>query len=760
MARGGSIAALFTMCLALLSVASITGNMAGEAEALTTRAPICIEGDNEFTSANGVTAGTGTAENPYIIEGWAINASEAHGVRIQDTTAHFVIRNMSAFDGEYIEDGFGAPDGISLYNVSNGRVENVTVERCRYGVSVFYSQDVVVTGVHASSNNFSGICFHQSHDVHADGNCMLSNLHCGMTVGWCSDGTVVNNIVMNTSHGGYPFTGIRAMESDNVIISHNRLDGNGNSIELFHSHQLIASFNIIENDPGHALYLYYTENSTIMGNSVRNASHCVAVQGSSNNSVFHNNFYSSWVNVVITASNDFDDGYPSGGNYWAAYEGVDEYSGVDQDTPGSDGIGDDEYIIGGGLVDRFPLMEPINWEPSAGFTVDPSAGDLDTVFVVDASQCRDVEDWQESLEVRWDWEDDGVWDTEWTPNKVAEHQYTSEGQFTIRLEVRDTESATSDAVNQVLVDATPPSTDFEVSGTVGENGWYTSALEVALSAQDEWSDVVATSYSLNGTGWADYTGAIAIENDGSHILEFFSEDSIGNIEEVVNISLNVDMTAPEVGAILTSGGISPFAQDQSWYSSEATVSIPASDDASGIDAIMYRVDGGAWQNYSSALTISSSGNHTIDYYAVDAAGNIGDSVTDHVKVDIVQPMVMVTSVKEGDLLLSEDILLTWACSEAHSGIHQFFVNVDGVSYGLYEHSVNETLISALPEGEHEIQVLAMDNAGNIGATIVHFSVTDPDIVSNLILWMGVGLAATVAVIVVVYLALRSRRPSA
>ena len=190
-----------------------------------------------------------------------------------------------------------------------------------------------------------------------------------------------------------------------------------------------------------------------------------------------------------------------------------------------------------------------------------------------------------------------------------------------------------------------------------------------------------------------------------------------------------------------------------------TVSLPASDDASGIDTVMYRVDGGAWQDYTSALTISSSGNHTFDYYAIDAAGNIGDPVTDHVKVDIVPPMLMVTSVKEGDVLPSEDILLTWACSEAHSGIYQFFVNVDGVSYGPYEHSVNETLIPTLPEGEHEIQVLAMDNAGNIGATTVRFSVTDPDTVSSL-LWMGVGLAAMVAVVVIVYLALRSRGPSA
>ena len=86
MARGGSIVTLFALCLALSSIAGITGNLAGEAEALSAHAPICIEGDEDFTSANGVTSGVGTAEDPYVIEGWIINASEGHGVRIQEFT--------------------------------------------------------------------------------------------------------------------------------------------------------------------------------------------------------------------------------------------------------------------------------------------------------------------------------------------------------------------------------------------------------------------------------------------------------------------------------------------------------------------------------------------------------------------------------------------------------------------------------------------------------------------------------------------------
>src|SRR3990170_2421328 len=55
---------------------------------LTTHAPIVIVGNAEFTGANGVTGGSGTPSDPYIIEGWEINASAADGIAILYTTAH------------------------------------------------------------------------------------------------------------------------------------------------------------------------------------------------------------------------------------------------------------------------------------------------------------------------------------------------------------------------------------------------------------------------------------------------------------------------------------------------------------------------------------------------------------------------------------------------------------------------------------------------------------------------------------------------
>jgi hypothetical protein len=55
--------------------------------------------------------------------------------------------------------------------------------------------------------------------------------------------------------------------------------------------------------------------------------------------------------------NDWDFGYPDGGNFWSDYTGVDLYYGPNQDILGSDGIGDTPYTIG--VFDRSPYMVPI-----------------------------------------------------------------------------------------------------------------------------------------------------------------------------------------------------------------------------------------------------------------------------------------------------------------------------------------------------------------------------------------------------------------
>ncbi|RLF39739.1 MAG: hypothetical protein DRN21_03195, partial [Thermoplasmata archaeon] len=60
-----------------------------------------------------------------------------------------------------------------------------------------------------------------------------------------------------------------------------------------------------------------------------------------------------------------------------------------------------------------------NTPPTACFTVSPPSGNLDTIFSFDASCSSDAQDPEPALQVRWDWENDGVYDTPYTTTKTA-----------------------------------------------------------------------------------------------------------------------------------------------------------------------------------------------------------------------------------------------------------------------------------------------------------------------------------------------------
>jgi len=80
-----------------------------------------------------------------------------------------------------------------------------------------------------------------------------------------------------------------------------------------------------------------------------------------------------------------------------------------------------------------------NTPPVAAFTFSPENGNTNTVFNFNASYCYDLEDPEYLLEVRWDWESDDTWDTYFTTNKLENHQFYTAGNYSVKLEVKDTE---------------------------------------------------------------------------------------------------------------------------------------------------------------------------------------------------------------------------------------------------------------------------------------------------------------------------------
>ncbi len=119
---------------------------AGNQTSLTAHDPIVILGDSGFTEENGVTTGSGSVDDPYIIEDWTINASlgrsvdlggtfaDGQGILIVDTTANFVVRNVHVHSGLVGGEYQTPKPGILLLNVMHARIEGSTFTENYVGI--------------------------------------------------------------------------------------------------------------------------------------------------------------------------------------------------------------------------------------------------------------------------------------------------------------------------------------------------------------------------------------------------------------------------------------------------------------------------------------------------------------------------------------------------------------------------------------------------------------------------------------------------
>ncbi|MEM2293155.1 MAG: NosD domain-containing protein [Nitrososphaerota archaeon] len=205
----------------------------------------------------------------------------------------------------------------------------------------------------------------------------------GMIFAYTTGAVITQNIITDNDYG------IWLYRSSNISIHKNNLTNNWIGIDLSYSLKNSLCRNILTNND-YSISLYISSNNCIYGNKITNSDRGICLRGSFdnviyendisndllgihiydslNNKFYHNNFIENVQQVSILGAsyaNFWDDGYPSGGNYWSDYAGVDEKSGPDQDQPGSDGIGDTPYIIDEANIDRYPLISP--WTPAPSY---------------------------------------------------------------------------------------------------------------------------------------------------------------------------------------------------------------------------------------------------------------------------------------------------------------------------------------------------------------------------------------------------------
>jgi parallel beta-helix repeat protein len=249
-----------------------------------------------------------------------------------------ILRDNIVFNGSrYKILGPGSGYGINATQRTNVTICDVQVTGFDYGIWLYESSNSTVSGNIVSECNWNAITIHYS---------------TGSKVSY-------NNVIYN-------YQGIMVAHSFFNILSNNNITNNrgGYAFDIDHdSHHNLIYENLENNNtlfPGGGVYLApYSYNNTFFKNNITDR---VIIHKSPNNTFFHNSFITLWQIMSYPPgytdiwSNIWDDGYPSGGNYWSDYTGTDYNQGSEQNISGSDGIGDTEYSINVNNTDHYPLM--------------------------------------------------------------------------------------------------------------------------------------------------------------------------------------------------------------------------------------------------------------------------------------------------------------------------------------------------------------------------------------------------------------------
>lgn len=294
---------------------------------------IVVRTEHIFISGNNITSGIGIelqgASNNTITANNLVNSAIMLSSFFSSSRSSYNIISGNNLTGGY----YGCYLAGASYNTVSGN--NITDND--YGV-------LIAAGY--SGTHFDVMSFNNT----VTRNNIVFNTHGVSIENGSSYNTVTRNKITNND-----YYAVNLNDTSHNNISENILAYAGIKFDNSSSNYITGN-NITSSDP---LYMYSSSYNTVSGNHI--AGSIISISSSYNNTFFHNNFDVYQINFdSYSANNTWNNPYPSGGNYWSNYVGVDEKNGLDQDQPGSDGIGDTSYIIDSKNRDWYPLKTPVD----------------------------------------------------------------------------------------------------------------------------------------------------------------------------------------------------------------------------------------------------------------------------------------------------------------------------------------------------------------------------------------------------------------
>jgi parallel beta-helix repeat protein len=235
---------------------------------------------------------------------------------------------------------------VVLVQCNRIRVENLSLSNATIGVQLWQTNNTRISQSNMTANNKYGICLDFSSYNNISRNNITDNgygIFLYETLN--NNNSICGNLIKANNRDGIILSvSLNNNISGNVITANNR-DG----IRLTeHCNFTSISGNNITANREYGIALSASCNNSINGNYVANNECGIRLVSAYDNHVFHNSLIDNTNQLRCDQSpNVWDDGYPSGGNYWSDYNGTDA---------NHDGIGDTPYVIDANNADNYPLM--------------------------------------------------------------------------------------------------------------------------------------------------------------------------------------------------------------------------------------------------------------------------------------------------------------------------------------------------------------------------------------------------------------------
>lgn len=152
-----------------------------------------------------------------------------------------------------------------------------------------------------------------------------------------------------------------------------------------------------------------------------------------------------------------------------------------------------------------------------------------------------------------------------------------------------------------------------------------------------------------------------------------------------------------------------------WYMSEVVASLSADDAGSGVREVRYRLDNGAEQidpGMAATVAISGDGTHTLDYYAIDHAGNSNSSQSVTVRIDTIAPQIesaLSGQTNNAGLYVGE-VSINLTADDVTSGVQLLAYRINGGAWQTVANAVTTVVLEA--DGGYQVDFYGVDVAGN------------------------------------------------